>query len=127
MFQILTGAVAHLQMVQNAAACLLTKTKCREYVTPVLASLHHPPLECRILYKIFVITCQALGEAPEYIFELLCPYSNLMSLRSANQCLMDVPRAYLKMKGDQVFGVFPPNVWNRLPLAIRSSNSTESF
>lgn len=26
-FQILTGAVAHLQMVQNAAACLLTKTK----------------------------------------------------------------------------------------------------
>lgn len=72
-FQILAWAVAHLQMVQNAVACLLTKTKCREHVTPVLASLRRPPVEFRILYRILVSTYQALGEAPEYISELSCP------------------------------------------------------
>lgn len=43
--------VARLQMVQNAAARLLTNTKKYEHITPVLASLHWLPVQSRIQFK----------------------------------------------------------------------------
>uniref|UniRef100_A0A3B1JMG1 Reverse transcriptase domain-containing protein n=1 Tax=Astyanax mexicanus TaxID=7994 RepID=A0A3B1JMG1_ASTMX len=42
----------HLQLVQNAACRLLTRTKKREHITPVLASLHWLPVEYRIQFKV---------------------------------------------------------------------------
>ncbi|KAL0964863.1 hypothetical protein UPYG_G00330070, partial [Umbra pygmaea] len=47
--------VARLQMVQNAAARLLTNTKKHEHITPVLASLHWLPVQSRIQFKILLM------------------------------------------------------------------------
>ncbi len=44
-----------------------------------------------------------------------CPHSN--------QVLLDVPRARLKNKGDRAFSVVAPNVWNSLPVHIRTAQS----
>ncbi|KAF7649941.1 hypothetical protein LDENG_00133700, partial [Lucifuga dentata] len=46
------SATSRLQMVQNAAARLLTHTKRREHITPVLASLHWLPVHFQIQFKI---------------------------------------------------------------------------
>ena len=46
--------IRRLQLVQNAAARLLTGTKKREHISPVLASLHWLPVKFRIDFKILL-------------------------------------------------------------------------
>ena len=54
-----------LQMVQNAAARMLTGTKKREHITPVLAQLHWLPVKYRIDFKILLFVFKAVnGSAP---------------------------------------------------------------
>ena len=82
-----------LQLVQNAAARILTRTKCFEHITPVLASLHWLPIQFRIDFKVLVITFKALnGLAPPYVKDLLHPYIPARTLRSQNAGLLIVPR-----------------------------------
>ena len=50
-----------LQLVQNAAARVLTRTKKREHISPVLASLHWLPVTSRIEFKIILLTFKALN------------------------------------------------------------------
>ncbi|KAL6458609.1 hypothetical protein MHYP_G00320810 [Metynnis hypsauchen] len=49
-----------LQLVQNAAARLLTKTRTSDHISPVLSSLHWLPIKFRIDYKILLLTYKAL-------------------------------------------------------------------
>ena len=117
-----------LQMVQNAAARLLTGTKKREHITPVLAQLHWLPVKFRIDFKILLFVFKALnGLAPPYIVEMLSPHSTPRSTRSSTKQLLSVPRTRLKTKGDRAFSVAGPNLWNPLPLHIKSSITLASF
>ena len=60
-----------LQLVQNAAARLLTGTKKQDHITPVLASLHWLPVCFRIVFKILLFVFKFLnGLAPQYLTEL---------------------------------------------------------
>ena len=43
-----------LQLVQSAAALILTRTKRFEHITPVLASLHWLPIKLRIDFKVLL-------------------------------------------------------------------------
>lgn len=46
--------ISRLQLVQNAAARLLTGIKKREHITPVLKRLHWLPVKYRIQYKVLL-------------------------------------------------------------------------
>ncbi|KAF7660853.1 hypothetical protein LDENG_00274040 [Lucifuga dentata] len=97
LFSCLTAsATSRLQMVQNAAARLLTRTKRREHITPVISAL-------------------------------LMPYIAPRPLRSADQKLLHIPRSRFKTKGDRVFSVVAPTLWNQLPLNICSVESVQHF
>ena len=64
-----------IQLVQNAAACILNGTKRFEHITPVLASLHWLPIKFCIDFKVLLITFKAVdGLAPPYLKDLLHPY-----------------------------------------------------
>ncbi|XP_061086404.1 uncharacterized protein LOC133121220 [Conger conger] len=79
-----------LQLVQNAAARLLTGKKKREHITPALTSLHWLPVRYRINLKILLFVFKAMnGLAPTYLSELLNMYTPARSLRSCNQQLLD--------------------------------------
>lgn len=57
---------------QNAAACLLTETRRRQHITPVLAALHWLPIRFRIEFKILLVTFKPLHcQVPSYIEEPL--------------------------------------------------------
>ncbi len=72
-----------LQMVQNAAARVLTRTRKYDHISPVLSTLHWLPTKHRIDFKILLITYKALnGLAPQYLSELLSHYSPSRPLRS---------------------------------------------
>ncbi len=122
------SSVARLQMVQNAAARLLTGTRKYEHISPILASLHWLPVHFRIQFKILLFVYKSLnGLAPPYISELLHPYMPTRSLRSADQLFLNVPKTKRKLRGDRAFAVAAPKLWNDLPLPIRQASSLFLF
>ncbi len=83
-----------LQCVQNAAACLVTRTKKHDHITPVLVELHWLPVWSRIWSRILVLTYNALhGLAPQYIQSLLTPYIPTRALLSTAKLSLIVPKS----------------------------------
>ena len=109
-------SLSRLQLVQNAAARLLTNTNRRMHITPVLNSLHWLPVLYRIDFKLLMFVFKALnGLAPSYLSELLTVRNPSRALRSTNQLLLEVPRSKYKHWGDRAFSVAAPRLWNKLP------------
>uniref|UniRef100_A0A3B3CT04 Reverse transcriptase domain-containing protein n=1 Tax=Oryzias melastigma TaxID=30732 RepID=A0A3B3CT04_ORYME len=99
-FGVTQRSLNRLQLVQNAAARLLTGTSRREHITPVLKSLHWLPVHFRIQFKLLLFFFKALhGLAPVYLTELLNVRSHSRVLRSTNQYLLEVPRSRQKRWG----------------------------
>ena len=74
-----TKSVKSLQLVQNTAARVLTRTRKRDHISPVLASLHWLPVKSRIEFKIVLLTYKALnGQAPSYrAYSSLLPHKGI--------------------------------------------------
>ena len=73
-FGVNQSSIARLQLVQNAAARLLTGVRKREHITPILASLHWLPVHFRVHFKIILFVFKSLnGLVPLYLSELLHP------------------------------------------------------
>jgi len=60
--------IQRLQAVQNAAARLVTGTRRRDHISPVLRQLHWLPVRQRVTLKLAVLVFKALhGLAPRYL------------------------------------------------------------
>ena len=122
------NALSRLQLVQNSAARLLTGTKKRAHITPILASLHWLPVSFRIDFKILLFVFKAVnGLAPTYISDLIQIYTPARTLRSEGQLQLVVPKSRLKTRGDRAFSVVGPKLWNALPLHVRTAPTVECF
>ncbi|XP_068571421.1 uncharacterized protein [Cebidichthys violaceus] len=116
-----------LQLIQNAAARVLTKTKKVDHITPVLRSLHWLPVQQRIDFKILLLVYKALnGLGPKYISDLLLPYVPSRPLRSSGTGLLSVPRVRTK-HGEAAFSFSAPHIWNKVPESCRSAETLSSF
>ena len=117
-----------LQLVQNAAARVLTRSRKYDHITPILSSLHWLPIKFRINYKVLLLTYKALnGLAPVYLTDLLSPYNPSRSLRSLNSRLLVIPRISRSTKGGRAFSHLAPKLWNSLPDTVRCSDSLSQF
>lgn len=117
-----------LQLVQNAADCLLTGTKKREHMMLVLSSLHWLPVRYRIYFKIILFIFKSLnGLAPDYLSDLVKVHQPSRALRSADQMVLDITRSLMKTRGDGAFAVVAHTLWNALPLSVWSVNSLSIF
>nr|XP_061793787.1 uncharacterized protein LOC133585393 [Nerophis lumbriciformis] len=77
------------QYIQNSAARLLTHTRSREHITPVLQKLHWLPVPHRIHFKILLLTHKALhNQAPCYLTNLLHLHTPSRSLCSSDANLL---------------------------------------
>ncbi len=66
------SSINKLQIVQNAAARVLTRSRKYDHITPILQSLHWLPIKFRISYKILLLAYKALNDlAPAYLTNLL--------------------------------------------------------
>ena len=120
--------VGRLQMVQNAAARVLTRTRRRAHITPVLESLHWLPVSFRIDFKILLIVYKSLHSlAPRYIMDMLVRYTPGRHLRSTNTELLVVPKARTRRYGGTAFCVYAPRLWNTLPESLRMAETLEAF
>ena len=119
---------ARLQLVQNAAARLLTGTCKHDHITPILASLHWLPVHFRIHFKILLFVCKSLNDlAPQYITEIIHVYTPPRALRSADQLRLVVPKSRQKNRGDPAFSVVAPKLWNELPTHVKMALTLDTF
>ena len=117
-----------LQLVQNSAARIITRTPSFHHITPVLQHLHWLPIHFRIQYKLLLMTFKAIHNlAPTYLSDLLHFPTHSRVLRSSSSILLSVPRARLTSMGSRAFSRSAPSLWNSLPLSLQTSDSLADF
>ncbi len=118
-----------LQMVQNAAARYLTRTRKYEQISPVLSTLHWRPFKHHLYFKILLFTYKVLnGLAPQYLSELLSHYSPPpLPLRSQNSGHLIIPRISKSTVGSRSFFYLAPKLWNNLPYNVRETDTLCQF
>ena len=95
-----------LQLTQNCAARVVTRTRRYEHITPILQDLHWLPVKEQIVFKVLLFVYKCLhGDAPKYLTSLLLPYEPGRSLRSEGKSLLHVPRYHLETYGGKSFSV----------------------
>ena len=120
-------AINQLQTIQNCAARVLTRTKKRAHIKPVLKSLHWLPVSYRIDFKVLLLVYKSLhNRAPEYISDMLRRYTPCRTLRSSGTNLLE-KQVGKRKHGKAAFSSYAPRVWNELPCELRMSESVESF
>ena len=117
-----------LQVLQNSAARLITGTRRREHISPVLFALHWLPIRQRIKFKLLVLVYRCLHQlAPAYLSAQILSYTPARSLRSADNNLITTNLYRLERCGRRRFFVAGPFLWNKLPASVKSANSLGAF
>ncbi len=99
------SSIACWQIVQNAAASLLTRAKKTGHVTSILASLPWLPVHIRIQLKMLLFVFN--GQARSYLTDRHTPLSSSRYLISSGRFFFAVPHSHLKTKCDRAFSVVP--------------------
>ena len=111
-----------LQLIQNAAARLVTGTRKFDHISPVLRDLHWLPIRKRITYKVAMLVYKCLhGLASSYLSDFCRPVSTVSGrqhLRTAAAGVLFVPRTKTSV-GSRSFSVSGPVTWNSLPTELR--------
>ena len=120
--------VHRLQLAQNCAARLILCGRKHDHVTRLLKELHWLPVEQRVLFKILLLTFEALSNlCPSYICDLLETYKPTRSLPSSSRNLLVIPRSTLISYGDRAFSASARKLWNDVPETIKCSVDLNSF
>ena len=128
LYGITHALTSRLQKLQNTAARVITRTRKREHITPVLKSLHWLPVQYRPQFKVLTFTYKALaGTAPSYLCDLVELRQPSRSLRSSSQSLLAVPHTRTAQYGDRCFRAAAATLWNQLPEDIKEARTLSIF
>ena len=121
-----------LQLLQNSAARLITRTRKYEHITPVLRELHWLPVYSRIHFKILLFVYKILhNQAPAYLSDLIMvketPVRVLRSAPAPGVPVLKPVDYEQKHFGYRSFSFATPTLWNVLPDEIRLSPTVSSF
>ena len=122
--------IEKVQRIQNAAARLITRSPKFCHMGPILRQLHWLPIRSRIHHKILTLTFKSIHSlAPSYLSELITTSRpSRYSLRSSQSTMLIHPPAkMLSTLGDRAFSTAAPQLWNRLPPALRNQHSFNLF
>ena len=103
--------ISKLPRLQNSAARVVTRSRKFDHIKPILHDLHWLPGSKRITFKVLILTYRALHSlAPDYIADLVMPYSPARSLQSANEWLLTVPASRPRSLADRRFAYAAPSL-----------------
>ncbi len=120
-------SVRQLQLIQNTAARILTRTRKPEHITRVLRSLHWLPVTFRIDFKALLLVYKSLnGLGPKFIADMLTEYKPNRPLRSVGSSQLEIPRVHTK-HGESAFSYYAARSWNQLPEEIRCAKTLATF
>ena len=112
-----------LQSVQNAAAHLVTGTRCSDHISLVLSQLHWLPHQ-RVHFKVATFVHQSLsGVSPSYLADNchLVADARERRLCSTARRTCIVTRTYSNF-GNRAFSTVGPVLWNSLPLHLKDAD-----
>ena len=112
-----------LQLVQNILAHVVTGTKKRDHITPVIQAFHWLPVSFRITYKIAIVTYKVkLTRQPEYLSDYIQPLVRSRNLRSSETDLIHIPDSKWAPTNisRRAFSFVAPTIWNSLAIHLRS-------
>ena len=93
-----------MQRVLNAAARMITGTRAREHITPVLKYLHWLKIPERIEFKIALLVYKSIHcNGPQYLRDLLVFYTTDRNLRSNDAQLLIEQKYKLERCGRRAF------------------------
>jgi len=119
--------IRRLQVIQNSAARILTKTAAREHITPTLAGLHWLPIEKRVEFKALCMVHDAVHNgAPRYLADVCRLHHSERDMRSVTRQELVVPRVQ-STHGDRAFSHNAVKRWNELPQNIRDTTDKKVF
>ena len=117
-----------LQLVQNAAAKIITKSRKFDHVTPLLHQLHWLPISKRITFKVLLLVYKSLNDmGPVYLRDLLIFYKPKREGLRHDPLSLEVPGTELVTYGDRTFRVIAAKAWNQLPKKIRTAETVDRF
>ena len=119
-----------IQNVFNRAARLIAGIPPRERITPVLIKLHWLPVKARIIFKMCVLTYQALRSGkPGYVRNMLKsfrPNTDVSLRHNDDPYRLEEPRSRSNV-GTRAFERSAPRVFNKLPREIKESPNCDIF
>ena len=99
-----------------------------DHVSPSMHSLHWLKVQECIAFKIAdMVYCCKMGLAPDYLADLLPSATHNHSLRSSTSGSIPLAKCQTSLASVGSFSVVGPKIWNNLPTAVRSKESTDSF
>ena len=121
--------VNKLQVLQNAAARVVTQSERQTHASPILKSLHWLPVEKRIKFKALTIVYNSInGTAPAYLSELLPSFTNNKKYRLRSNNFKNLPSTTtLNSYGDRCFPNMASSLWNQLPASIKNAEDKYHF
>ena len=112
-----------LQLIQNSAAKVITGKYKHDHMEDDLEKLHWLNIRKRVVFKIGLLAYKSInGLAPQYLQDMF-RYSH-----HGHVLKLIVPYSFSKY-GNKCFSItiIGPRIYNKLPLHVTSSISTESF
>jgi len=118
-----------LELAQNCAARVLTGTRPRDHITPVLIHLHWLPVRQRLSFKVLTTIQKSLHSeiAPTYMKELCPTYQPRRALRSASDPWKLEKKKSTNQYGDRSFRTLGAKLWNELPADMRGPITQATF
>ena len=114
--------------MQNALARVVSGTRKRDHITPVLRKLHWLPVAQRLEYKVALITHKVLStRQPQYLNSLISEYRPTRQLRSGGKRQLTQPTGLLSTIGQRTYTRTAETTWNQLPENLRLNDSIFSF
>ena len=113
--------------MHNCLARVVTQSPHFSHSLPLLKSVHWPPVQYGIIFKICTVTYQALSsKQPAYLHSLLTLARQPRQLRSSDSNLLFVLSVKTNV-GTKAFSVAAPTLWNSLPVSVKSVGNIATF
>jgi hypothetical protein len=116
-----------LQRVLNASIKMTLNSKDRERWKEKISKEKWLPVEYLIQYRYLCLIDKIIRSgSPVYLAQLIKAYEPSRDLRSSSSYLLEVPRTRTKA-GERAFATMAPQLWNSLPLNLRSIPKHSTF
>lgn len=117
-----------LQSIQNQAARLIHYLPKYGHISKVMKDLHWLPIAQRTMFKVCCTVFKALYlNCPAFMKLRISKYCPTRQLRCSHLHYLVVPSCKKQWTGGRRFSVIAPQIWNTLPLDMRSTLNYTRF
>ena len=114
-----------LQLAQNTAARVASRTPRYQHITPILQQYNWLPIAKRCQLKLLVMLFKASHlETPQYIIDLFYWYSPARPLRSSSTTSLVINRNRTIRYGKRLIDTSTAFLWNSQPNEINCATNT---